>query len=174
MEKKLRIFDLDAVRTESDTGDGVTIPAEHGFEIGVGVHKGTIRGIVWTLDHNIIVTVADDRLIRWWSLATRSVVQEYGVNGDFGSCEFTTVAQTQSGIGNGMPVLVITAGKEVLFFGGVAARTHLKTITFPYDVASAALHPDQRKLVTGHMRDTWAKVYDYDTEQEIGMLHTSL
>lgn len=167
MEKKLRIFDLDAVRPESYSGDGCVIPAERGFEIGQGVHGGTIKAILWTLDHNIIVTVADDKIIRWWNLATRSVIQEYGVQGEIGSCEFTTVPGTKNGIGGGMPVLVVAAGKQVFFFGGTAARTHLKTITFPYEVASAALHPDQRKLVTGHMRDTWAKVYDYDTEQEI-------
>ena len=71
-------------------------------------------------------------------------------------------------IGEGLPVLTIAAGKTVYFYGGVTSRTLLKTVVLSYDVASAALHPSQRKLVTGGMKDTWAKVYDYDSEQELG------
>jgi len=172
MEKKLRLFDLEAIHNDYDKegltfSDGLVVPAERGFEIGPGEHKGTIRGIVWTLDHNIIVTVADDKLIRWWSLATKSVVKTYSVHGDFGSCEFTTAGTSTAGVGGCMPVLVITAGQEVLFFGGADARTHLKTMTFPFDVASAAFHPDQYKLVIGSRGDTWVKVYDYHLEKEI-------
>ena len=176
MEKKLRLFDLEAVRSEANSpvDEATIVPAERGFEIGPGVHKGTIKGIVWTLDHNIIVTVADDKLIRWWSLAERRVVQEYPVTGDFGSCEFSTAAQNSQLLGKGLPILVVTAGRDVMFFGGHDAREHYKTITFPYEVASAALHPDQRKLVVGAMKDTWVKVYDFDTERETGMFITAL
>jgi serine-threonine kinase receptor-associated protein len=108
-------------------------------------------------------------MIRWWDLQTRTVVKEQPVQGEIGSCEFTNVKGESIDIGGVYPVLTIVAGKSVYFFGGPDARTHLKTITLPYDVASAALHPVQRKLVTAGMKDTWAKVYDYDTEKELGM-----
>ena len=67
MEKKLRIFDLsavDAVSAPQPNGAPVTnggngralVNADSGFEVGVGVHKGTIKAIVWTRDPNVLVT----------------------------------------------------------------------------------------------------------------------
>jgi serine-threonine kinase receptor-associated protein len=179
MEKKLRIFDLDRVDTSANgnglingntngASDHKTITADMGFEVGAGVHGGTIKSIVWTHDPNILVTAADDKTIRWWDLQTQSVVQQQSVQGDIGSCEFTNIKGEPGDIGGGLPILAIAAGKTVYFYGGVDARTLIRSITLPYDVASVALHPIQRKFVTGGMKDTWAKVYDYDSEQEIG------
>lgn len=180
MEKKLRIFDLDKIApianpspngsapSATNTPDSNVILAETGFEIGPGVHKGTIKSIVWTQDPNILVTAADDKVIRWWNLETRTVVKEQVVQGEIGSCEFTNVQGEASDIGGGLPVLSIAAGNMVYFFGGPSSSTLLKSVTLRYEVASVALHPSQRKFITGGMKDTWAKVYDYDTEQEIG------
>jgi serine-threonine kinase receptor-associated protein len=178
MEKKLRIFDLSKVLPAASSNtitNGTSevsppiIQAEEGFEIGAGVHQGPIKAIVWTQDPNVLVTAADDKVIRWWDLHSRSVVKEEFVQGEIGSCEFTNVRGTdQSAIGGGLPVLTIAAGKAVYFYGGADAMTLIKKISLPYEVASVALHPGQRKFVTGGIKDTWAKVYDYDTEQEIG------
>jgi serine-threonine kinase receptor-associated protein len=188
MEKKLRIFDLSQVspisaatatpqkkmvgNPDSKTNgaaDRSLIGAEEGFEVGPGVHKGTIKAIVWTKDPNVLVTAADDKMIRWWDLRSRTVVQEQAVQGDIGSCEFTNVKPQPNDIGGGYPVLVIAAGKTVYFYGGLNSMILIKSVELPYEVASAALHPSQRKFVTGGIKDTWAKVYDYDTEQELGM-----
>lgn len=179
MEKKLRIFDLsavDAISAPTANGNSISngpngralINADAGFEVGVGVHKGTIKAIVWTRDPNVLVTAADDKIIRWWDLQTRTVVQEQVVQGDIGSCEFTNIKGEPGDIGGGLPVLCIAAGKTVYFYGGQDARTLIKSITLPYDVASVALHPVVRKFVTGGAKDTWAKLYDYETEQELG------
>jgi serine-threonine kinase receptor-associated protein len=178
MEKKLRIFDLSKVlpaATSNGITSGVsevvppTIPAEQGFEIGAGVHKGPIKAIVWTRDPNILVTAADDKVIRWWDLRSQAVVKEEVVQGEIGSCEFTNVrGGSQSDIGGGLPVLTIAAGKMVYFYGGADAMTLIKKVSLPYEVASVALHPGQRKFITGGIKDTWAKVYDYDSEQELG------
>jgi serine-threonine kinase receptor-associated protein len=183
MEKKLRIFDLDRVDATSPpapngsglmnghsngSSDHKTITADMGFEVGAGVHGGTIKSIVWTQDPNILVTAADDKVIRWWDLQSQSVVQEQVVQGDIGSCEFTNIKGEPGDIGGGLPVLTIAAGKTVYFYGGTDARTLIKSVALPYEVASVALHPIQRKFVTGGIKDTWAKVYDYDTEQELG------
>ncbi|KAN0089009.1 WD40 repeat-like protein [Hyaloscypha variabilis] len=180
MEKKLRIFDLHRVDTTSPptNGNGLmngsanggankTITADMGFEVGAGVHGGTIKAIVWTQDPNILVTAADDKVIRWWDLQTQSVVQEKVVQGDIGSCEFTNIKGELGDIGGGLPVLTIAAGKTVYFYGGPDARILIKSVNLPYEVASVALNPVQRKFVTGGIKDTWAKVYDYDTDQEI-------
>ena len=171
MEKKLRLFDLDNPRNCANGEvalDSTVIQADDGFEIGPGVHKGTIKAIVWTQDPNILVTAADDKMIRWWDLTTRTVVQEQVVQGEIGSCEFTNVQCEANDIGAGLPVLTIAAGKTVYFYGGIDARTLLKSVVLPYEVASVALHPSQRKFITGGMKDTWAKVYSYDTEKELG------
>lgn len=174
MEKILRIFDLSRVSaatngTATPTLDRTMIPAEAAFEVGPGIHKGTIKAIVWTHDPNILVTAADDKMIRWFDLRTRTVMQEQAVSGEIGSCEFTNVKPQLGDIGGGEPVLTIAAGKTVYFYGGKDARTLIKSVDLPYDVASVALHPTERKFVTGGMKDTWAKVYNYDTEQELGM-----
>jgi serine-threonine kinase receptor-associated protein len=176
MEKKLRIFDLER-RYETTNGatDSNTIPAEAAFEVGPNIHKGTIKAIVWTLDPNVLVTAADDKVIRWWDLRTQEVVQEYQVQGEIGSCEFSNVVTEPNAdvIGDGLPVLTIAAGNAVYFFGGHHARTLLKSVNMGYEVASVALHPSQRKFVTGAKSDTWVKVYDYDSGKEIGTSSSS-
>jgi serine-threonine kinase receptor-associated protein len=183
-EKKLRIFDLasmippsasNGVNTgaNSTTGtDPPTVSADTAFEIAPGEHKGTIKAIVWTPNPNILVTAADDKLIRWFDLSTGAVIQSQPFTGEIGSCEFGSPVPgaSRNDIGGGMPVLAIAAGKTVYFYGGQDARTLIKSVELGYEVASVALHPGQRKFVTGGRseKDTWAKVYDFDTEEEIG------
>lgn len=185
MEKKLRIFDLSHVNTISvpkgnstpgntnDKSERTTINAKEGFEIGPNTHKGTIKAIVWTRDPNILVTAADDKIIRWWDLRNRTVVQEQAVEGDIGSCEFTNVKPDVNDIGGGLPVLCIAAGKMVYFYGGKNARTLIKTVVLAKDVASVALSPIHRKFVVGWQKETWANVYDYDSEKELGKRYLS-
>ena len=194
VEKKLRIFDLndanaptrdptdprhlqsllpalnsDSVSNDMLTGaDSITIPAEAAYEIGPGVHKGTIKAIVWTQQPQFLITAAEDKVIRWWDLATGTVRQEYSVDGEIGSVEFTNVKGEAGDIGGGQPILTVAAGNKVHFFGGEIGHQHIKTIDLGYAVASAALHPIQRKFITGGNKDTWAKVHDFDTEAEIG------
>lgn len=179
MEKKLRIFDLSRVNTISapagqassgnngSTSDRTTINSDEGFEVGPNIHKGTIKSIVWTRDPNVLVTAADDKIIRWWDLRTRTVVQEQVVQGDIGSCEFTNIKSDANDIGGGLPVLCIAAGKTVYFYGGQNARTLIKTIVLPKEVASVALSPIHRKFVVGWQKETWANVYDFDSEKEL-------
>jgi serine-threonine kinase receptor-associated protein len=183
MEKKLRIFDFSKFDPNSPTSsltNGIngagepTMKAEEGFEIGAGIHMGTIKAIVWTRDPNILVTVADDKKIRWWDLGNQgAVLQEKEVQGEIGSCEFTTMKPELNDIGQGFPVLCIAAGKSVYFYGGENATQLIKAVNLPYEVASVALHPCQRKFITGGLKDTWAKVYDFDTEKELGTSYLS-
>ncbi|TVY80810.1 Serine-threonine kinase receptor-associated protein [Lachnellula suecica] len=176
MESKLRIFDFSAfdpntpnsAAANGTIGPDPTMQADEAFEIGAGVHKGVIKAIVWTQDPNILVTVADDKMIRWWDLSQGGILlQDKAVQGEIGSCEFTTIKPEADDIGQGFPVLCIAAGKTVYFYGGKNATQLIKAINLPYEVASVALHPSQRKFITGGLKDTWAKVYDFDSQKEL-------
>lgn len=176
-DKQLRVFDLSLLRQNRDsTGQVISdVTADKAFVVGQDVHKGFIKAVVWTYDPNILVTAADDKIVRWWDLYNKSLIQELKVDGDIGSCEFNNVTGNQgiydkTAIGEGMPVLSIAAGKTLYFYGGPDARKLLKSVVLPYEAASVALHVQQRKFVVGGAKEnnTWAKVYDYDSEQEIG------
>lgn len=172
-EKKLRIFDL--TRSEGSNGsspasasvgpngtsssDSVT-----SYEIGPGVHGGTIKSIVWNQDYNILTTAAEDRKIRWWDLRSRHPVLEYTVEGVIGSCELNTLAIRPSDPG----ILSVAAGKSVYLFDGITPGRLLKKVDFPYEVASVAVNNDSGRLVTGGAENTWARVYDLHTDEELG------
>lgn len=171
-EKKLRIFDL--TRSEGSNGsspasasvgpngtsssDSVT-----SYEIGPGVHGGTIKSIVWNQDYNILTTAAEDRKIRWWDLRSRHPVLEYIVEGVIGSCELNTLAIRPSDPG----ILSVAAGKSVYLFDGITPGRLLKKVDFPYEVASVAVNNDSGRLVTGGAENTWARVYDLHTDEEL-------
>ncbi|KAH0537470.1 hypothetical protein FGG08_005733 [Glutinoglossum americanum] len=169
-EKKLRIFDLSRSTTASPAsplppgnnsaatnGAAATTPS---YEIGPNVHNGTIKSIVWGTDSNILVTAADDKIVRWWDLRSRSPISTFEVDGPIGSCELD--------INSGAPgILSIAAGKTVYFFDGMETRQLLKSVKTPYEVASVALHAESGRFVTGGSGDTWVRVYDYESEKEL-------
>lgn len=172
-EKKLRIFDLTRGGSSS-TGSTPPIPSsatpatENGvasYEIGAGVHGGTIKSIVWNQDYNVVTTAAEDRKIRWWDLRSRHPIVEYGVDGTIGSCELNSLATRPNDAG----ILTVAAGKSVYLFDGVQPGRLLKKVDYDYDVASAAVNSESGRLVTGSANDTWARVYDLNTDEELGM-----
>ena len=105
-EKKLRIFDLSAASRPASPNsslpngsavtnghvNGVSDKSAASYEIGPGVHGGTIKSIVWTSDPNVLVTAADDKKIRWWDLRSRSLICEFELDGVVGSCELNAAA----------------------------------------------------------------------------------
>lgn len=178
MEKKLRIFDLS--RSESGgnsptTSNGSSSAANGNnsratgatsFEIGPGVHEGTIKSIIWNQDYNIITTACDDRKIRWWDLRSQNPCMEYSVDGLIGSCELSAL----SVIPNDPGILSVAAGKSAYFFDGAAPGRLLKKVDFNYELASVAVNSQAGRFVTGATGDTWARVYDLDSNEELGML----
>jgi serine-threonine kinase receptor-associated protein len=157
MEKKLRIFDLSRDNTTSSSA----VPPS--YEIGAGVHTGTIKSIVWAADPNILITAAEDKKIRWWDLRQQSTIGEYAVEGVVGTCEMDNTSSDGT--------LSVAAGKSVYFFDSKSPGSLIKSIKTPYDIASVALHSGQRKFVTGgsSQNDTWVRVWDFDEEKELGM-----
>ncbi|OXV10233.1 hypothetical protein Egran_01999 [Elaphomyces granulatus] len=173
MEKKLRIFDL--TRSESSNGSPTSPQAfsSNGFglgsgsmtsyEIGPGVHGGAIRSIVWNQDYNVLTTAAEDRKIRWWDLRSRHPVVEYAVEGTIGSCELNTLVTMPNDPG----ILGVASGKSVYLFDGTSPGHLLKKIDFKYEVASVAVNNETGRFVTGSAGDTWARVYDLQTDEEL-------
>jgi serine-threonine kinase receptor-associated protein len=173
-EKKLRLFDLSA--TAAPTGDdlppdGVTISCDSAFEIGPGVHTASIKFIVWSRDPNTLITAAG-KTLRWFDLPSRSVVKEEVLDGEIGSCEFSTLAPElvdPTDIGEGLPVLCVAAGKTVYFWGGDQAKNELKRVSLPYKVASVAVDVKEKKFIVGEdIPATWARVYRWEDGSEFG------
>lgn len=168
MEKKLRIFDLTDLGP-TDPANPPTVPASAGFEIGEGVHTGSIKFICWTRDPNVVVT-ASEKTLRWLDLPSRSCIHQEVLDGEIKSCEMVSISSqyaASTDIGGGKPVLAVAAGKTVSFWGGERAMDVLKRIQLPYSIASVALDVKGRKLVVGEEPGTWAKVIRYDDEVEI-------
>jgi serine-threonine kinase receptor-associated protein len=167
MEKKLRIFDLSlsSSTTSSPTYESSesSVPPPS-YEIGAGVHEGTIKSIVWAADPNILITAAEDKKIRWWDLRTQSTIGEYTVDGVVGTCELSNTSPKG--------VLSVAAGKSVYFFDSNSPGSLIKSIKTPYDLASVALHTEEGKFVTGgsSQNDTWVRVWDFNEEKELGRL----
>lgn len=165
MEKKLRIFDL-SIGSSSTTSSPTYEAASSSepppsYEIGPGVHGGTIKSIVWAADPNILITAAEDKKIRWWDLRTQSTIGEYTVDGVVGTCELSNTSPKG--------VLSVAAGKSVYFFDSASPGSLIKSVKTPYDLASVALHTEQGKFVTGgsSQNDTWVRVWDFESEQEL-------
>lgn len=113
---------------------------------------------------NILTTAAEDRKIRWWDLRSRHPVIEYAVDGPIGSCELNSLAARPNDPG----ILAAAAGKSVYLFDGITPGRILKKMDFRYDVASVAVNNETGRLVTGSANDTWARVYDLHTDEELG------
>ena len=167
MEKKLRIFDLSRSDGHS-SGDatngfnGNTDSKPPSYEIGVGEHQGAIKSITWSRDPSIMSTAADDKTIRWWDLRMRSSIASYAIDGLPGSCELNS---GMSGTPDG--VLSVAAGKNIYFFDGGRPGLLMKHIQADREVASIAFNGEAKKFVTGSPNDTWVRVWDFDTEQEL-------
>lgn len=180
-EKKLRIFDISgaaAVSAAADTTDGKSLNGQTdapSYEIGAGVHQGNIKSIVWASnDSNIFVTAAEDKKIRWWDLRARTVIGEYEVSGNIGSCELNTTTPTRDTTIKDQGILSVAAGNSVYFFDGATRPGQLLTThKLEQDAASVAVNLAERKFVTGGGNDTWVRVYDLDTgaELEVGKGH---
>ena len=168
MEKKLRIFDLSELSATS-TDNTATIPASAGFEIAEGIHTASIKFICWTQDPNVLVT-ASDKTLRWLDLPSRTCIHQENLDAEIKSCEMTSISANYAAptdIGGGEPILAVTAGKTVYFWGGDRAMTELKRIVLPYSIASVALDVKGRKLIVGEEPGTWAKVIGFDDGKEM-------
>ena len=167
-EKKLRIFDLSRSTSSSSASSSPTSPngsasppPAPSYEIGPGVHAGHIKSVIWSTDNNVLITAADDKMIRWWDLRARSCAANFELEGMVGTCELDSSSSN--------PSLSVAAGKSAYFFSGTQPGQLLKKFTTAKDIAAVAFHAEQRKVVTGGAGDTWVRVYDFDSEAELDL-----
>jgi serine-threonine kinase receptor-associated protein len=103
--------------------------------------------------------------LRWWDLRTQNSIGEYQLDGVLGSCEIDSIPLRGT---SSHGTLSVAAGKNVYFFEADKPASLLKHIKTPYDVASVALNGETRSYITGQNNDTWVRVWDYDSEAELG------
>lgn len=170
-EKKFRIFDLtrSSVGSNDSSSPSPTSPGptngqnglsnlSSSYEIGAGIFEGAIKSIVWGSNHNVLVTVSDDNKLRWWDPRTPTPISTFEVEGPVGSCELNSLFT---------PALSVAAGMTAYVFSDTHPGQLIKKIKTRYEIASAAVHVEARKFVTGGSRDTWVRVYDLDEETEL-------
>ncbi|CAK7273502.1 hypothetical protein SEPCBS119000_005691 [Sporothrix epigloea] len=176
-EKKLRIFDLAERRHQQNSSpdtpvDTVVLDAATAFEIGAGVHKDSIKFIVWTNVPTTLVT-ASGNMLRWFDIPTVSCFRQEVLDGEIKSCEVVALAPGHSDpkdIGGGKPVLAVAAGKSVYFWDGDQFDNKFKSFQLSHGVASVGLDLKGRKFAVGEEPGTWVRVYSWDDGSEIDIL----
>ena len=166
----MQIFDLTRATSDSSpteaNGDGPRTPTTiaEGLEIGAGEHTASIKSIVWNVDYNILTTAADDKTIRWYDLRTQQAIATYKTERDITSCELSTNEAGDSNAG----IISVAAGLSGLFFDASRPGELVKKKNFDHDIASIGINPTAGKFVTGGMKDTWVRVWDFEPERELG------
>ena len=114
-EKKLRIYDMSTAGNSNTVEEVVPVTDPGCFEVGAGVHEGTIKSVIWTPDPNVLVTAADDKKLRWFDVRATGVIQTYNLDAIPSSCELNV---NPSGEAHDEAVLSVAAGKTAYFFSG--------------------------------------------------------
>lgn len=171
-EKKLRIFDLtrgsatSSLTSPSAIGGAATEGSIEGHELAPDTHSDTIKSVLWNVDYNIITT-ADDKNVRWLDLRSQTPIFTFKTKDEIMSCELNTL----QALGNGNAgIISVAAGKSCYFFNGGRPGEMLKKMDFEQDIASVAINPRTCRVVTGGKTETWARVWDLDSEGELGKL----
>jgi serine-threonine kinase receptor-associated protein len=131
------------------------------YEIGANIHGGTIKGLAWTTDPNVIVSICEDFKVRWFDLRVNSPVNAVSLPAEPNSLKLTTQ--------NASNIITVSAGKKVYVYDGTQPGILKKEVTMNYDVASAAIDTKNDVLLTGAVRDTWVHVYDLAQGVETGV-----
>ncbi|CAD6889342.1 unnamed protein product [Tilletia laevis] len=152
-EKKLRLFDLSRPKSEASLLTGGPA-AEKGL-----AHDGNIRSVVWSRgDENVVVSVGEDKVVRWWDTRSLTVSHEMTFADPVLSMER---AQTVLG-----ELLTVASGKDVYFLN-LRDHTVLKKYTLDVTPSSVSLHPlNADRFIAGETNAGWVRIYDFESGQE--------
>lgn len=174
MEKKVKVWNLSREGERAVNGTNGTSSGEMEVkdfeEVGAGFHGGTVKSLLWTRQdpENGLVSAADDKMIRWWDLRqSQKPIAEHAVDGPIGSCELNDVGANDGLAGGSAGTLSVAAGKNVYFFDGAAPGRLLKHVPMQKEVASVAVNRASGRFVTGSSVDTWVRVWDLESEEEL-------
>ncbi|GAA5826425.1 hypothetical protein JCM5353_008868 [Sporobolomyces roseus] len=168
-EKKVRIWDLSNLGQLNMEGEEI---GEHGVkvlvdqELGNGLsHDRNVRKVVWDEERGCVISMGEDRLIKWWDLTTLEKVHQLSMpNND----PITSMEKSHDS-----SLLALTHGQSATFLS-LSSRTPLFTHHLPYSPSSVSLNPNDRKtFITGSLNDEWVRVHSCQTgeELEIGKGH---
>lgn len=154
-ERRLRVWDLkEAGGASIASSDSASVPH---YEIGPGVHTAAIKSLAWCPGSDLLVTAGDDKMIRWWDMRQSRPTTTFAIDGTFGSLELTTKTSDK--------VISVASGKKVYFFSDTGRL--LKSHVLDKDVSSVAVNWEERKFVTGSSQETWIRIYDYESGEEV-------
>ncbi|KAK4053751.1 hypothetical protein OIV83_001407 [Microbotryomycetes sp. JL201] len=178
-EKKLRIWHLDRLppptsrsSPESDATDNIDAATTAALadaiqELtgpdGATAHSKAIKSACWDEKRNTVVSMGEDKTIKFWDLRTMKLAHEL-----YFEHAITSMERSHDG-----EFISVTHGKTVEFIS-LDTRQAFITHTLDYEPSTASLHPTNRsKFVTGSVSDGWVRVHDAETGQpkEVGKGH---
>lgn len=171
-EKKVRLFDL----SRPDAEPVLLSRLSEGGNRDITAHDGVIKSLIWQRGQcqNVVISVGEDKFVRWWDLRTGLVSHEMSFPDPVVSMERSRIdtaalaahnCVNRSSISNG-EILTIATGKKVVFLDA-GARQVYKEFNLPQAPSSASLHPLQAdRFVVGSTSDGWVRIYDYETGSE--------
>jgi len=159
-----------AAASSSTVTSVTTIPSKEALEAHVRyfvsdpssasrtAHEGNIKSVIWDGVNEQIVSMGEDRTVKFWELATLECVKAL-------KCEAPITSMERCHDPKGS--IVITYGNKVEFIDPKSRQVYLSH-TLSYQPSSASLHPiHQRTFVTGAVADGWVRVHDATTGQEL-------
>ncbi|KAK4058926.1 hypothetical protein OIO90_000372 [Microbotryomycetes sp. JL221] len=167
-ERRLRIWDL--TRSLSETTGAEEAVASDTDDVqelvgpdGKTAHDKMIKSACWDEKRQAVVSMGEDKTIRFWD--TRTLRQSHEI--PFKDA-ITSMEKSHDG-----EFVAITAGKTVSFLS-LDTRIPFMTHELDYEPSTASLHPSTRStFVTGSLSDGWVRVHDAKTGQatEVGKGH---
>jgi serine-threonine kinase receptor-associated protein len=139
LDKILRIYDINKPDAEPLKLEGSTQP---------------IKTAAWTNQPNIIISAAQEPILRIWDTRTLTQVKSINLKAPASSVEVSLDNKH----------ITTSSGKEVLFWDAQTFELS-KSFSVSVEANSASLSPDGNSYIVGRI-DHWVRVYDFNTSKE--------
>lgn len=149
-EKKIRVYDLEAVAAATAASTPIPPPVE------VKGHEATIRAVMWDPWRSVVLSAADEKDIKVWQGTSLDLVHTMETLDPVSSLSLSDDGE----------VIQAAAGKSVYFWSAQTYELACRIDT-PHDLSCVALHPMRDRFVVGSRTDTWVRVYHFPTGEEL-------
>jgi len=140
-EKILRVFDVD---------NPEILPKE------TKAHNATIKVVLWDAWRGVILSAADEKDIKVWNAENLELVHTMETLDPVASLSLSDDGE----------VIQAAAGKSVYFWSAQTYQLACRIDT-SYDLSCVALHPLRDRFVCGSRTDTWVRVFEFPTGEEL-------